>query len=284
MALIAALADEPDQLGVAGLEPVDRLTGARAQLDHGAAVRYVQWTPDSAMVLPSAEGFDGALVHGHMVPEMPGLVPDDIERYVDEHTTPEPDHLKALAAETREKLSSPQMLSGHVEGRLLETLVYTTGAKRVLEFGTFSGYSALAMAAALPQDGKVVTLELSAERAQVARRHFADSPYGDRIELRLGPALEAVSELQGPFDLVFIDADKAGYLDYYEAALERLSPFGLIVVDNTLWSGRVVPERDEQPDESTQALRRFNDAVVKDDRVVCVMLTIRDGVTLIRKR
>ena len=216
---------------------------------------------------------------------MPGIVPDDIERYVDEHTTREPDNLAALAAETREKLRAPQMLSGHVEGTLLQTLVFATGARRVLEFGTYSGYSALSMAAGLPGDGRVVTLEVDPEHAEFASRHFAASPHGEKIELRLGPALESLRDLgDEPFDLVFIDADKTGYLDYYEAALERLSERGLIVVDNTLWSGAVVPERDTEPSESTTALRRFNDHVAADERVTCVILTVRDGVTLIRRR
>ena len=216
---------------------------------------------------------------------MPGIVPDDIERYVDEHTTPEPDHLAALAAETREKLRAPQMLSGHVEGTLLQTLVFATGARRVLEFGTYSGYSALSMAAGLPDGGRVVTLEVDPEHAEFARRHFAASPHGEKIELRLGPALESLRDLgDEPFDLVFIDADKTGYLDYYEAALGLLSERGLIVVDNTLWSGAVIPERDPDPSESTAALRRFNDHVASDARVTCVILTVRDGVTLIRRR
>jgi caffeoyl-CoA O-methyltransferase len=216
---------------------------------------------------------------------MAGLVPDDIERYVEEHTTAAPEYLARLSAETREKLSTPQMMSGHVEGRLLETLVFATGARRVLEFGTYSGYSALSMAAALPPDGKVITLEVSPEHAEFARRHFAEAPHGEKIELRLGPALESVEELSGQkFDLVFIDADKPGYLSYYGAALPLLSERGLIVVDNTLWSGAVLPERDPDPSESTRALRVFNDTVASDERVVCTMLTVRDGVTLIRKR
>ena len=216
---------------------------------------------------------------------MAGLVPEDIERYVEEQTTAPPEHLARLAAETREQLNTPQMMSGHVEGRLLETLVFATGARRVLEFGTFSGYSALSMAAALPPDGRIVTLELSAEHAEFARRHFAEAPHGEKIELRLGPALQSVEELAGQrFDLVFIDADKPGYLSYYEASLPLLSERGLIVVDNTLWSGDVLPEREPEPSESTQALRKFNDTVAADERVVCTMLTVRDGVTLIRKR
>jgi caffeoyl-CoA O-methyltransferase len=220
-----------------------------------------------------------------MVPDMAGLVPEDIERYVDEHTTAEPEHLTRLTQETREKLSSPGMLSGHVEGRLLETLAFVTQAKRVLEFGTFSGYSALSMAAALPEDGRVITLEVSAEHAAMARRHFGEHRDGQKIELRLGPALQSAAELQGQqFDLVFIDADKTGYRDYYEAALELLAPHGLIVVDNTLWGGRVLADREPEPSESTQALREFNDHVAGDDRVVATILTVRDGVTLIRRR
>jgi caffeoyl-CoA O-methyltransferase len=154
----------------------------------------------------------------------------------------------------------------------------------VLEFGTYSGYSALSMASALPDDGRLVTLELDPERAEVARRHFSSHPAGERIEVRVGPALESVRALgDEQFDLVFIDADKTSYLDYYEASLERLSERGLIVVDNTLWSGDVVPERQPEPNESTRALREFNDFVVADSRVVCVILSVRDGVTLIRR-
>jgi caffeoyl-CoA O-methyltransferase len=214
---------------------------------------------------------------------MPGLVPEDIERYVDEHTSPEPEHLRAVAAETRDGTRAPQMMSGHVEGRLLETLVHTSAAKRVLEFGTFTGYSALSMAAALPEGGKVVTLEVSEEHAEIARRHIDASPYGDRIEMLVGPALESLDGIDGPFDLVFIDADKPSYRLYYEAALERLAERGLIVVDNTLWSGRVVDERDPDPDDTTLSIRRFNDMVARDERVVSVILTVRDGVTLIRR-
>src|SRR3954470_21481618 len=215
---------------------------------------------------------------------MPGIVPDDIERYALEHTTPVEERMNALAEETRATLQTPQMLSGAVEGRLLELLVFATGARRVIEFGTYSGYSALSMARALPSDGRIVSLEVSEEHAEFARRHIADSPYADRIEVLVGPALEAVERLDGPFDLAFIDADKENYARYYEAALEKLSPRGLIVVDNTLWSGRVLDPDAGDGSESTRALAAFNDMVVRDDRVVCVMLTIRDGVTLIRPR
>jgi caffeoyl-CoA O-methyltransferase len=204
-----------------------------------------------------------------------------IESYVEAHTTPPAGFMATLAAETHATLEAPQMLTGTVEGRLLEMLVFATGARRVLELGTFSGYSALAMAAVLPTGGKVVTCELSDVHADFAQRHIDASPYADRIEIRRGPALATIASLDGPFDLVFIDADKLGYGDYYEGVLGKLAPRGLIVADNTLWSGRVAdPAAD---DESTTALRAFNDRVVADERMVCVQLSVRDGVTLIRR-
>jgi caffeoyl-CoA O-methyltransferase len=210
------------------------------------------------------------------------IVPQEIERYAEAHTTPPPPLLAELAAETQETLQSPQMLTGPIEGRLLEQLVFVSGARRVLELGTYSGYSSLSMAAALPPDGRIDTCEIDERHAEVARRYIARSPYADRITVHLGPALETIARLEGEFDLVFIDADKPNYLTYYEAVLPRLSPRGLIVADNTLWSGRVVnPEPD---DESTQAIAAFNDRVRQDERVVCVQLTVRDGVTLIRRR
>jgi caffeoyl-CoA O-methyltransferase len=205
-----------------------------------------------------------------------------IDEYAEAHTTPPPGYLAAVAAETRANFSGAQMLSGAVEGRFLELLVFLTGARRVLELGTYTGYSALAMAAALPPDGTIVTCELDAERAAAAQRHFDESPFADRIDLRVGPALETVARLEGPFDLVFIDADKANYARYYEAALGLLSDRGAIAVDNTLWSGRVVDGRDDGSAD-TAAIRAFNELVRSDPRVVCVLLTIRDGVTLVRR-
>jgi caffeoyl-CoA O-methyltransferase len=215
---------------------------------------------------------------------MAGIVPEDIEQYALDHTTPASEQMDALAEETRSTLRAPGMLSGAVEGRLLEMLVFATGARRVLEFGTYSGYSALSMARALPADGRIFTLEVDPEHAAFAQRHIDASPYADRIEVLLGPALESVEKLDGPFDLVFIDADKENYARYYEAALPKLSPRGLMAVDNTLWSGAVLDPGAEDAGDSTRALAAFNDMVVRDERVVCVMLTIRDGVTLIRPR
>jgi len=210
------------------------------------------------------------------------IVLDPIERYAEEHTTPPEPLLAELAAETRATLESPQMLTGTVEGRFLELLVYASGARRVLELGTYSGYSALSMAAGLAPDGRIDTCELDQERANVARRYIARSPHADRIHLHLGPALETIESLEGEFDFVFIDADKPNYVSYYEAVLPRLSGRGLIAADNTLWSGRVLDEDDAS--EGTQAIKAFNEHVRSDPRVTSVMLTVRDGVTLIRPK
>ena len=214
------------------------------------------------------------------------VVDDAVERYAEAHTTPHSPAMQVLAEEARASLPSPQMLSGLVEGRLLEMLVWSSGARNVLEIGTYAGYSALSMAAGLAPGGRVVSLEIAPEHAEFAQRHIDASPLRDRIEVRVGPALETLSELPGPFDLVFIDADKPSYGAYYEAVLPKLAERGLIVVDNTLWSGRVVQAGagGEAADESTRALVQFNEMVAGDERVECVMLTVRDGITIIRKR
>ena len=208
-------------------------------------------------------------------------LPADMERYVEAHTTPAPDYLQQLATETEETLDAPQMLSGHVEGRFLQALVHATRARLVLDIGTYSGYSALAMAAAVADGGRVVTCDVNEKTVAVGRRYASASPHGDRIEFRVGTAIDTIASLGGPFDFVFIDADKTNYLNYYEAVLPKLADHGLIVADNTLWSGRVLDPSDTTPD--TEALRAFNDRVRNDDRVVAVQLTVRDGVTLIRR-
>lgn len=210
------------------------------------------------------------------------LVFDEVEAYAAAHTTSAPAHLRALAHETRATLDSSGMLTGAVEGRLLELLVFLARPRLVLEIGTYTGYSALSMAGALPRDGRIITCELSDERADVAERHVAAAGLADRIEVRRGPALDTIATLDGPFDLVFVDADKTGYLDYYEAVLPKLSDDGLIVVDNVLWSGRVAHQPRDEDSGQTIALRAFNDRVAVDERVVSVMLTVRDGITLIR--
>ena len=209
------------------------------------------------------------------------IVDEALERYAEEYSSPAGPLLERLATETRERTTLPQMMVGPLEGRFLEFLVRLSGARRILELGTFTGYSTVSMAAALPADGRLVTCDVNPETSEIARRYVAESGHADKVDFRLGPALDALAELEGPFDLVFIDADKPNYVNYYEAALPKLADGGLIVADNVLWSGRVLEADGE---DSTRAIRAFNEHVRRDSRVVAVILTVRDGMTLIRKR
>ncbi len=209
------------------------------------------------------------------------VVPEEIERYAEAHTTPPTGLLAALSEETHASLAAPQMLTGPIEGRFLELLVYAAGARRILELGTFSGYSSISMAAGLAAGGHIDTCEVDEQHASMARRYIEQAGLSDRITIHMGPGLDTIEALGGEWDLVFIDADKPNYLNYYEAVVPRLTERGIIVADNTLWSGKVLDSSDDS--ESTVAIREFNDRVRNDDRVVCVQLTIRDGVTLIRR-
>jgi len=210
------------------------------------------------------------------------IAEENIEAYAEAHTTPPTELLAELAAETKASLDSPQMLTGTIEGRLLEQLVHALQPKRVLELGTFSGYSSLSMAAGLPEGGHIDTCEVSEKHAEVAQRYIDRSPYADRITIHMGPALETIERLGGEWDFVFIDADKENYANYYEALLPRLAPTGLMAIDNTLWSGRVLDEDDDS--ETTRVIRGLNDRIAADERAVAVQLTVRDGVTLVRRR
>jgi predicted O-methyltransferase YrrM len=204
-----------------------------------------------------------------------------VEAYAEAHTTPSGELWERLAAETREKTTAPQMMVGEIEGRFLEFLVRMLGARRVLEFGTFTGYSSLSMARGLTDGGVVITCDVNEETTAIARRYAEEAGLADRIDYRLGPGVETVAQLDGPFDLVFIDADKPGYVDYYEASLPKLADDGLIVADNALQNGRVV---EDDPSENVKAIKDFNDHVLNDSRVACVLLTVRDGMLLVTKR
>jgi caffeoyl-CoA O-methyltransferase len=208
------------------------------------------------------------------------LVAPEIDAYAERATTPWPDQLADLDAATREQLGHPSMLSGPVVGRLLETLVALARPRLVLEIGTFSGGSALWMARGLPPEGRIVTCENDAEHAAFARERIAAAGEDHRIELREGPALETIAALDGPFDVVFIDADKEGYPAYLDAVLPKLSPDGLVIADNTLRAGRVL---DADPDEATRAILAFNERAASDPGLSSVLLTVRDGLTLIRR-
>jgi len=208
------------------------------------------------------------------------LVPDSIEAYAADHTTAEDALLSELAKETRDHMEMWRMQVGRIEGRFLRMLVQLTGAKRVVELGMFTGYSALMMASGLPDDGQLITCDVDPKVEAVARRYFAKSPHGKKIEVRMGPGLDTLKTLSGPIDMAFIDADKENYGNYYEELLRLLKPGGLIVADNTLWSGRVL----EPKDASDRAICAFNDRVKADARVEHVLLTVRDGMMLVRKR
>jgi predicted O-methyltransferase YrrM len=187
-----------------------------------------------------------------------------------------------LAERTRAETDAPTMMVGTLEGRFLAALVALARPQLVLELGTFTGYSALSMAGSLPPGGRIITCDISEKHVALARRNIAASPHADVIEIRVGPALDSIGALDGPFDMVFIDADKVNYVAYYEAVVPKLAPEGVIVADNVLWSGRLLDASDDS--EATQAIREFNDHVAADERVEVVMLTVRDGVSLIRRR
>ena len=213
---------------------------------------------------------------------MSELVRPDVEEYAAAHTTPMAEHLERNDAEAREALPYPSMLSGPVVGRALQALVFALRPRLVVEIGTYSGYSALSMAEVLPPEGRLVTLELADEHADFAQRYFDASPHAGRIELRRGPALDSLAALDGPYDLVYVDADKPGYPGYYEAALPKLAEGGLMVFDNTLLGGRVLDA--DADGESARAMGELNERLVADERVVAVQLTVRDGLTVVRRR
>ncbi len=208
------------------------------------------------------------------------IVEPGVERYAAEHTTAPPDFLRALEEETRVELPSPEMLTGGLEGRFLEFLVWATGARRVLELGTYSGYGALAMAGGLAPGGRVTTVEQDPERAAWARKRIAASPRAELVEVVEGPALEIIGRLDPGWDLAFIDADKESYPAYYDALLPRLAPRGLLVLDNTLLSGRVLAPAD---DTGARVMAELNDRIAADPDVVAVLVPLRDGVTLVRR-
>jgi predicted O-methyltransferase YrrM len=210
------------------------------------------------------------------------IVEPMVEEYAEAHSSPNGELFERLAAETVEKTTAPQMMVGLLEGTFLAFLVRSIGARRVLELGTFTGYSSISMAQALPAGGRLITCDVNEETTAIASRYAEEAGVADRIDFRLGPALDTIAELDGPFELVFIDADKPNYVNYYEATLPLLSDNGLMVVDNTLWSGAVADPDNQE--ESTQAIRALNDRVLEDPRVENVLLSVRDGMNLVRRR
>ena len=203
-----------------------------------------------------------------------------LEQFARDHTEPESELHVRLREETYRVMDRPQMQVDVIEGRFLKMLVRLTGARTILEVGMFTGYSALMMAEGLPDDGRLITCEVDPKAEAIAQRYFSQSPHGQKITVRMGPALETIKTLSGPLDLVFIDADKANYSNYYEAALPLLKPGGLLVADNVLWSGKVLDPKDTDD----HAIVAFDRMVQSDPRVENVCLTVRDGIMLAWKR
>lgn len=205
----------------------------------------------------------------------------DIVKYAEDHSSEESPLIKELVEASSQELEHIDMISGKVVGRFLAMMVRISGAKRVLEIGTFSGYSALSMAEALPIDGKLITCEYNERYEGLARTFFAKSDHGKKITLKMGTALETLESLQGreSFDLAYLDADKVNYPEYYKKIIPMLSAGGILVVDNVLWSSTVLHPEDEK----AEAIDQLNKMIAQDDRVEQVLLTVRDGLTLVRK-
>lgn len=207
-----------------------------------------------------------------------------IDEYILQHIDPEGDYLHALYRDTHLKLLYPRMASGHLQGRMLKMFVRMIKPSCILEIGTYSGYSALCMAEGLSEGGMIHTFEINDEQEEFTRPWFEGSPYADRIKLYIGDALQLAPQLGLTFDLAFVDGDKRRYVDYYEMILPRLADGGYIIADNTLWDGHVLEEHPHASDLQTLGIKAFNDFVARDERVEKVILPLRDGLTIIRKK
>jgi caffeoyl-CoA O-methyltransferase len=207
----------------------------------------------------------------------------ELLKYCEEHTSPEDDVLAQISRETQAKVMMPRMLSGHLQGKTLELLVKLHRPKVILEIGTYTGYSGICMARGLSEGGKLITLDINDELESMVRGFFELAGLTDRIEYRLGNALDLIPNLPGTFDFVFIDADKANYINYYNLVVDRVNPGGIILADNVLWSGKVLVEQGKKVDKDTKIILEYNQMIQDDPRVENVLLPIRDGLMLARK-
>lgn len=208
---------------------------------------------------------------------------ESIDDYILRHIDDEGDYLRALYRDTHVKLLYPRMASGHLQGRMLKMFVRMIRPQRILEIGTYSGYSALCMAEGLDEGGTVYTFEINDEQEDFTRPWLEGSPHAEKIKFYIGDALELVPRMDLHFDMAFMDGNKRNYIDYYQMILPRLSPGGYILADNTLWDGHVL-EHAAPADQQTQGIQAFNDLVAADTRVEKVILPLRDGLTIIRKK
>lgn len=210
------------------------------------------------------------------------ILSQELENYLAQHSTAETDLLKKLEKETFQKTTQPQMLSGGYQGRLLSLISKLIRPKRILEIGTFTGYATLCLAEGLSKEGKIITIDRNEELMYLPKKYFAESEYAQQIEVKIGNALDVLDDLNEKFDLVFIDADKSNYINYYEKVLGKMNPGGVILADNVLWYGKVLQET-KANDKDTKILKEFNELTSKDPRVDSIILPVRDGISLIRK-
>jgi predicted O-methyltransferase YrrM len=210
------------------------------------------------------------------------FISPELEQYAGIHTSQESELLARINRETHLEVLQPRMLSGHLQGRLLSLLSSLLKPKRILEIGTYTGYSALCLAEGLPDDGTLITIDVNEELQARVQGYFNDSNYKGQIDYRIGDAMELIPTLPDMWDLVFIDADKKNYLNYYDLVIEHMNPGGIILADNILWSGKVIDPA--VTDRETDMLRRYNEVIHADDRVENILLPIRDGIMVARKK
>ena len=211
------------------------------------------------------------------------FIDEKLDQYICSVSEKEPELLEALNRETHLKVLQPRMLSGHFQGRVLSMISHMISPKRVLEIGTYTGYSALCFAEGLAPDGKVITVDVNEELHDLVTRYINQSEYKDKVDAIIGDATEIIPQLDEEFDLVFIDADKRNYVNYYQLVFDKVKSGGYIIADNVLWSGKVLEEYDKL-DKSTQVILDYNALIHSDERVQEVLLPIRDGLMIARKK
>lgn len=209
---------------------------------------------------------------------------ENIDEYVVAHSENEPELLQQLTRETYQKILQPRMLSGHYQGRVLSMISKLVNPTCILEIGTYTGYSALCLAEGLKKNGSLHTIDVNEELVDFQRKYFDLSPYGNQIHQYLGNALEIIPQLKDTFDIVFIDADKENYASYFELVIDKLNPGGIILSDNVLWSGKILETKLKKEDKATPALKAYNKLLKEDKRVETIILPIRDGLTISRKK
>lgn len=208
------------------------------------------------------------------------FLPEALEQYVEQHSQPEPELLQELNRETHAKIMMPRMLSGHLQGRVLSMLSHMTAPKNILEVGTYTGYSAICLAEGMQPDGKLYTIDINEELEDMVRCYFDKAGITDMVDYRIGNALDIIPTLDVTFDLVFIDADKINYANYYDLVIDKVRTGGYIIADNVLWSGKVL---DDKKDKDTAAIHEYNEKILADERVQPLLLPVRDGLLIARK-